>query len=418
VLQLLEFRALLGARFTNSLATSAIAVVVGFQVWELSHDPLALGTLGLVEAIPALGLMLFGGHLADRRDRRTIVLISSTIAALATVVLGVIALDAVRLGLLPIFATIFLVGLASGFERPALSAFEAQVIPLKHAAVGTSWASTASLIGAICGPAVGGLSVAFIGIPGTYLLLAVLLGLSTLFVSIIARKPAPEPEATESLWAGLTSGIRYVFRNQYLVGSMALDLFAVFFGGAVALLPIFAIDILHAGPVGLGILRTAPSVGALLIMLAATRRPPTRRAGPILLTCVAGFGVSMIVFALSTNFMLSFVALFFSGVTDGVSVIIRSVTMRVMSPEHMRGRISSVNWVFIGASNEIGAFESGVAARLLGVVPSVLMGGIVTLLVVGAVALLAPELRRMDLRARLAGPLPQGPETEPTVTPA
>jgi MFS family permease len=188
-----------------------------------------------------------------------------------------------------------------------------------------------------------------------------------------------------------------VLKNQYLAGSMALDLFAVLFGGAMAMLPVFASDILKTGPVGLGLLRTAPSVGALVVMLLATRRPPTARAGRNLFLCVAGFGLSMIVFALSQNFVLSMIALFFSGVTDGVSMIIRSVIVRVMSPENMRGRIASVSWIFIGASNELGAFESGVAATLFGVVPSVFVGGIVTLLVVGTTALLAPKLRRLNL---------------------
>ena len=407
LLDSVEFRALLGARLTNSLATSAIATVVGFQVWELTHDPLALGLLGLVEAIPALGLVIFGGHVADRRDRRSIVLVTSSVATAAAVLLGLISFNAASLGLLAVFVPVFIVGVASGFERPALTAFEAQVIPLQQAATGASWASSVSLAGGIAGPAIGGIAVAVIGVPWTYFALAGLLAASTACVALISRKPTPVPEAGERLWASLTSGIRYVFRNQFLVASMALDLFAVFFGGAVALLPIFADQILHAGPVGLGILRTAPSVGALVVMVTATRRPPTRYAGPLLITCVAGFGLSMLVFAVSTSFVLSFLALLMSGVTDGVSMIIRSLIVRLMSPENMRGRISSVNWVFIGASNEIGAFESGVAARLLGTVPAVLAGGAVTLLVVGAVVLLAPELRRLDLRGRMnAQPIP------------
>jgi MFS family permease len=396
-----EFRALVGARLTQTLATNALATVVGFQVWELTHDPLALGLLGLVEAIPALGLMLVGGHVADRRDRRSIILITSAMATAAALLLCLIALQAQSLGLLPILGAIFLMGVAIGFERPALFAFEMQVIPIEHAAKGGAWLSSTWQAGAIIGPALGGILVAVIGVPSTYLVLAVLLAVSTGFVALIARQPMPVPEAGERLLASLASGIRYVFRNQFLVGSMALDLFAVLFGGAIALLPIFADEILHAGPVGLGLLRTAPSVGALLVMVGATRRPPTRYAGPILLACVTGFGLSMIVFAISTNFILSFAALFFSGVTDGISVIIRGLILRVMTPEQMRGRVSSVNWVFIGASNEIGALESGIAARLLGPAAAVLAGGIVTLLVVAGVFLMAPELRRLDLRARL-----------------
>jgi MFS family permease len=243
----------------------------------------------------------------------------------------------------------------------------------------------------------GGFAYALIGVTNTYLLIAALFGISVFCLFQISKKPKPVPEETESIWQSISQGARYVLKNQYLVGSMALDLFAVLFGGAMALLPIFASDILKVGPAGLGFLRMAPTLGALLVTVLGTRRPPTARAGRNLFMSVAGFGVSMIVFALSQNFWLSMLALFLSGVTDGVSMIIRGLIVRVMSPEHMRGRIASVSWVFIGASNEIGAFESGIAAKLLGVVPSVFWGGVVTLLVVGTVATLAPKLRRLNL---------------------
>ncbi len=219
----------------------------------------------------------------------------------------------------------------------------------------------------------------------------------------------PATRRARASWRAWPSGVRYVVRHQVLLGSMALDLFAVFFGGAIAMLPVFASDILHVGPIGLGLLRTAPSVGALLSMLATARIPPKRRAGPIFLICVAIFGVSMLVFGLSTSFVLSLAALFVAGLADGVSVVIRIVIVRVESPEAMRGRIASVNHVFIGASNELGAFESGVAATLLGVVPSVVAGGVLTLGIVAAVAVLAPELRRLDLGRRMI----EGPGAQP-----
>lgn len=391
-----DFRALLGARLTNSLAFSALATVVGFQVYEITRDPLALGWLGLVEAIPALSLVLFGGHVADRRDRRTIILITSALATACAVALALLARDP-ALGLIPILVVIFVTGIASGFERPALSAFEAQVIPREQAVQGVSYQASVSQTGAILGPALGGIAVAIIGVTWTYGVIAILLAVSTVFLFVIPRKPMPEPVAGESVVESLLGGIRYVRRTPALVGSMALDLFAVFFGGAIALLPIFATDILHVGPIGLGLMRTAPSVGALGVMLIATRRPPSRHAGRTLLICVAGFGVSMIVFGLSTTFALSMFALFVSGVTDGLSMIIRSTILRVLSPERIRGRVASVNWVFIGASNELGAFESGISARLFGTVPTVVAGGILTLGVVGAVALLVPSLRGLDL---------------------
>ena len=391
-----DFRALLGARFTTTLATSALATVVGYQVYIITRDPLALGWLGLVEAIPALSLMLFGGHVADRRDRRSIILVTSAAATACSVALALISADDAAT-LIPILVVIFLIGVASGFERPALTAFEAQVIPREQAVQGVSYQSTVSQTGGILGPVLGGVAVALVGVAGTYAGIALLLAIATGCLFVIPRKPMPEPVPGESIVDSLLGGLRYVARTPALIGSMALDLFAVFFGGAIALLPIFATDILHVGPVGLGLLRTAPAVGALGVMLIATRRPPSRHAGRTLLICVAGFGVSMIVFGLSTTFALSMVALFFSGVTDGLSMIIRSTILRVLSPERIRGRVASVNWVFIGASNELGAFESGVAASIFGTVPTVVGGGLITLAVVGAVALLVPTLRTLDL---------------------
>ena len=401
LLRLPEVRALLGARGLASLGMSAIATVVAFQTYEVTGEPLALGLLGLVEAIPALALMLFGGHIADRYDRRLIILVTGSLLVVGALALALLALDPEALGLVGILAVVFLIGVAAGFERPALTAFETQVIPLEHATRGASWTGSVWMTGAILGPAIGGLSVAFLGTAATYTLLAGLLALAVLLVARIASKPMPDVSRSESITTSLASGVRYVARSQVLVGSMALDLFAVFFGGAIALLPVFASDILHVGPVGLGVLRTSPAVGALLAMLVTARVPPRRRAGPIFLACVAIFGVSMIVFGLSTDFVLSLAALFVAGLADGVSVVIRIVILRVESPEAMRGRIAAVNHVFIGGSNELGAFESGVAATLLGVVPSVVAGGFVTLAIVGAVAVLVPDLRRLDLGRRL-----------------
>jgi MFS family permease len=401
LLRLPEMRALLAARGLAVFGMTAIATVVGFQTYEVTGNPLSLGLLGLVEAIPALALMLFGGHFADRYDRRSIILVTGSLLVLGALVLALLALDPQTIGLVGILGVVFLIGVAAGFERPALTAFETQVIPIEHAVRGASWSGSVWMVGAILGPAVGGLSVAIVGTPATYLMIALLLAIAILCVKRIAPKPMPPIEADEDIRSSLASGIRYVARSQVLLGAMALDLFAIFFGGAMALLPIFASDILHVGPAGLGLLRTTPALGALLAMLATARLPPRRRAGPIFLTCVAIFGVSMIAFGLSTSFLLSLGALFVAGLVDGVSVVIRTVILRVESPEAMRGRIASVNHVFIGASNELGAFESGVAATIVGVIPSVIAGGFVTIGVVAVVGLLMPELRRLDLGRRL-----------------
>jgi MFS family permease len=420
LLALPEFRALLGARVTNSLAMSALVTVVAFQVYDITRDPLALGWLGLVEAIPALSLVLFGGHVADRRDRRTIVVITSALMTACALALAALAATGSP-ALLGILAVIFTTGLASGFERPAQTALEAQVVPVEQAARGISFLSSLSLGGSIAGPALGGIAIALLGVTTTYAVIAALLAVSTICLALIAKKPISDPIVDEPMIQSLLGGIRYVARTPILVGSMALDLFAVFFGGAIALLPIFASDILFVGPIGLGLLRTAPSVGALLAMAAATHRPPGRHAGRTLLIAVAGFGVSMVVFGWSTIFAVSLVALFFAGVTDGISMVIRSTILRVMSPERIRGRVASVNWVFIGASNELGAFESGVAARLFGTVPSVVGGGLLTLAVVAAVTWLIPALRTLDLETARptddGTPAARAPEPEPEPEP-
>jgi len=391
-----EFRAFLVLRYLFAFSGSAFATVVGFQTYVITGDPLALGTLGLVEAIPALSLMLFGGHFADRRDRRSIVIATSVVATACAAILAMVS-ESGSVTLLWILAVVFIAGVASGFERPAITAFEAQIIPREYAVKGVSYVSSVSELGMILGPTVGGILAAVIGVAWTYGAIAVLNAVAIGCILLIRRKPMPEVDESESLVESVLGGWRYVQRTPALLGSMALDLFAVFFGGAMALLPVFATDILHVGAAGLGVMRTAPSVGALLAMLISTRRPPSRRAGATLIVCVAGFGVSMIVFGLSTVFWLSLVALFFAGVTDGVSMVIRSTILRVLSPERLRGRVASVNWVFIGASNELGAFESGVAARIFGTVPAVVGGAILTLGVVGLVAVLVPTLRTLDL---------------------
>jgi MFS family permease len=380
------------------VGSSALLTVLGYQVYQITGDPLMLGILGLVAGLPALALGLFGGHLADRRDRRIIVFTTSTCLALLVLVLAVVSFEAADATLPAILVVVFLTGVASGIERPALTAFEAQVIPLARATQGTAWVSSTWTAGGLLGPSLGGLAVAFVGVPVTYLLIAIVLAASPIGIMRIARKPVPPPETGESAIASITEGLRFVFRREQLWGSMTLDLFAVLFGGVEALLPVFAADVLFVGPFGLGLLRTAPAIGALSTLLITTRRPPERHAGPLLFAAVAGFGVSILVFSVSTDFALSMLALLFLGATDAVSMVIRQVTVRMYSPEHMRGRIASVSYLFIGASNEIGAFESGLAARVLGTVPSVFLGGVVTLVVTGLVAIVAPSLRRLDLR--------------------
>jgi MFS family permease len=396
-----EFRYWMVANAFATLAGRALAVALGYQIYQLTHTPLALGMLGLVEAIPALSLALFGGHAADRYDRRFIVLTTRAVSVLAAVGLALISLNPQTLGLVALYLVVFIAGLARGFGDPAASAFETQIVSRELYVNAATWGGSIWQVTSIVGPTLGGLSCAWLGITNTYLLIAGFLAIAWVCAAIVKSKPMPPPPEEsgkqESIWQSIALGVRYVFQQPVLVGGMALDLFAVLFGGAVALLPIFASDILKVGPTGLGLLTAAPSVGALVSMLWATRYPPVKHAGKILLGVVAGFGISIIVFALSENFYLSFLALMASGLFDGVSVVIRETMLRLLSPEHLRGRIAAVSWIFIGSSNEIGAFESGVAANWLGTVPAVWMGGLVTLAVVGITALAAPQLRALNL---------------------
>jgi MFS family permease len=397
--QYADFRCLLTAIACSTLASRGLAVILGYQVFALTKNPLSLGMLGLVEAIPALSLALYGGHIADRHDRRTILRCTLLISVVCAAAFAGIMATGVGTGgpsLTLMYAVVFVAGMARGFAEPAAAALEAQTVPLELLVHSSTLYTTAWLACAVAGPVVAGFVFAHLGAVTTYSFFALLFGAAWLAVSGISPKPVePSPHHEETIWQSIAVGVRYVTRDQVLLGSMALDLFAVLFGGAIAILPVFASEILHVGTTELGFLTAAPNAGALVTMLIATRHPPVKHAGRNLLLAVAGFGVSMIVFAFSTNLYLSLVALTFSGIFDGVSVVIRRFILRVMSPDHLRGRIAAVSMVFIGSSNEIGAFESGMAASALGTRRSVWLGGIVTLMIVTGTSLLAPRLRRL-----------------------
>ena len=389
-----DFRVYLLSTAFFTLASRALAVVIGFQVYHLSHRPIALGLLGLVEAIPAVGLSLYGGHVSDRADRRNILLATTLVSVACAGLLSLLSEKGV--GLFWFYAVIFLAGIARGFADPAGSAFEAQIVPRPLMVNASAWAATVWQTCAIVGPALGGLSYGMFGPAPTYLAIGTSFACSWIAVALVPSRPIPAPDET-SVLRSISEGVRYVFRDQVLLGSMALDLFAVLFGGATALFPIFAADILKVGPQGLGLLAAAPSAGSLVALAWAMRRPPKKRAGETLLWSVTGFGVSMIAFGLSRSFALSLVCLAFSGLFDGISVVVRRSILRLMSPEPLRGRIAAVSWIFIGSSNEIGAFESGVVASLIGTVPAVWGGGAVTLLVAAFVARRMPRLRSLSL---------------------
>jgi MFS family permease len=401
-----EIRLMLAASGFAGLANRALAVVVGYQVYALTKSPLMIGFLGLVEAVPAIALSLYGGHVADRADRRAIILCARLVSFACAVAFAVISLDSHAASVIALFAVVFAAGLARGFHDPAAIAFEAQVVPQHLTLNASSWFSTVWQGTAIVGPALGGIAYDLAGPVATYAGLATLHALSALALAGIAKKPKPVPRAGESILRSIGIGVRFVFGNQVLVASMALDLFAVMFGGVVALIPVFADVVLKIGATGVGILVAAPAAGGILIMLWSTRHPPIRHAGRNLMLCVTGFGISVIVFALSTNFYLSLAALALSGMFDGISVVIRRAILRLHSPEHMRGRIAAVNMMFISASNELGAFQSGMAAAAFGTVRYVWLGGIATILIAAGVASFAPKLRRLHLGAGAAESVP------------
>jgi MFS family permease len=394
-LALAEVRYFLATIAFFTMANRALAVVIGLQIYGLTHSPLALGWLGLIEAIPALSLSLFGGYAADRFDRRTILLITKAVSVGCALILSWISLNP-QPNVMALYAVVFLAGIARGFSDPATTAFEAQIVPKELTVNVSSWVGSTWLSCSMIGPALVGFSYEFLGVSRTYQILAGIFLLAWIFTSLISPKPHAKIARNESIFKSMSLGIKFVLKEQALLGAMTLDLFAVFFGGAMALLPIFATDILHVGARGLGFLEAAPAAGALLVMLYSTHHPPIRHAGRNLLICVAGFGVSIIVFAFSKNFGLSLVALMLSGAFDGVSMVIRRSMVRLLSPDHMRGRVASVSWIFVGASNELGAFESGFLAHLIGVVPCVWVGGSITLLVVAITATIAPKLRRLS----------------------
>ncbi|WP_276367274.1 MFS transporter [Chryseolinea sp. H1M3-3] len=399
-LKIPDFRLFISARFCVTLAIQIQAVVVAWQVYEITKDPLSLGLIGLAEAVPSIGVSLYAGHIADSFQRKRIILICLTTLLVCSIALLSFTLDIgdvlVAYGVTPIYSVIFLSGIARGFLTPAIFSYMPQLIPRELYPNAVTWNSTLWETAAIGGPALGGVIYGFLGITASYLTDVLLMATGLILAMGIANKSLPEKTEEQGVIEKIRSGLRFVFRHPIILGAISLDLFAVLFGGAVALLPIFADEILMVGKVGLGVLRSAPAVGALLMAFYITHHPITKNTGKILLYCVAGFGVSMILFALSTNFWLSLGLLMMSGMFDCISVIIRGTLLQTLTPENMKGRVSAVNHIFIGSSNEIGMFESGVAARLMGVVPSVIFGGCMTIFVVGVTGWVAKSLRTLQ----------------------
>jgi len=399
VLKIQDFRNFLLGRFFGVVGTQIQAVIVGWQIYELTGDPLSLGLIGLAEVIPATLVSLFAGHLADKISRRSIILNTFLILLACSISLLVLSMNVIEIfvsKLYPYYVVISITGVARGFIGASMSSLMAQLVPRELYHSSSAWNSTGWQIASVSGPFLGGFLYNINGPVLAYSLDVALMILAVIFFSFVKPKPIPDKKTSETLLESLSVGFKFVFSNKLVLSALSLDMFAVLFGGAVALLPIFAADILKVGPDGLGILRAAPSVGAAVMALALAHNPPKENAGKSLLFSVAGFGIAIILFGLSTNFYLSLFCLFLSGIFDSVSVVVRSTIIQAFTPDEMRGRVAAVNSIFIGSSNELGAFESGVSARFMGTIPSVIFGGCMTILVVSITSILSPTLRKLN----------------------
>ncbi|HYI00044.1 MFS transporter [Hyalangium sp.] len=388
-----DFRLYQGARLFMTLGVQMQSVAVGLHVYSLTQRPLDLGYVGLAQFLPALVLSLVTGDTADRHDRRGVLLCCyATMVTCALLLFGMS-----RAGVnetWPLYIVLVLIGTARAFAGPAGQSLVPHLVPIQHLSTAVAWNSSVFQVGTIVGPAVGGVLYSAVHATGVYLTCAVMMAVAATMLALMRVRTGRMEQAATS-WQRLLGGIRYVWRQKVVLGAISLDLFAVLLGGATALLPIYAQDILHTGPWGLGVLRSAPAVGAALIALSLVMFPLRRNAGVVMLACVALFGVATVVFGVSSHLGLSVVALVVLGAADMVSVVIRQTLVQLATPPEMRGRVSAVNMVFIGASNELGEFESGVTAEWFGVVPSVVLGGVGTCVVVLLWAGLFPELRRI-----------------------
>jgi len=404
VIRYKDFRLFLIYRFLMTVATLMQSVIVGWQLYNITKDVLSLGMIGLTEVIPQVSIALFAGHFVDIWDRKRIIFYTTFLLLIGSSILTVYSIPVLNVqqlyGVTPIFVTIFISGLVRGILMPANTALLGQLVPRDLLTAAATWSSTVWHIAAVTGPALGGLIYGFFGVVPAYSVVFAFYLLCAAFLLFIKSpgKVALVAGAAEGIFVRIKEGINYVFNNKVLLNAFALDMFAVFFGGAVAMLPVFASDILKVGPEGLGFLRACPAIGAILMSIILTFKPPVSSSGSQLLYSVFGFGVCMIVFAFSKSFLLSSVCLFMSGVFDNVSVIIRASILQLFTSDEMKGRVAAVNSIFIGSSNELGAFESGFAAKFMGLIPSVVFGGVMTLIIVSLTAWKSPTLRNLALK--------------------
>ena len=402
-----EFNIFLLVRFAMVFAWTMQFVVIEWEVYSLTKNPLSLGIIGLMEVIPAVSMALFAGHVVDQSEKRGLLI--KCIFGFSVVSLGLFLLTWPRIigdlstnvVLYLVYFLVFLGGIVRAFLGPTIFSLFSLLVPKKIYPNAATWSSSVWQMGAVVGPAAGGFFIHWIGVHWSMCFVFAFSLMALLLLLQIPKKPILNPNIGEPIMKSLKEGIKFVRNTRVILGALTLDMFAVLFGGAVALLPIYAQDILKVGPEGFGILRAAPAVGALLIMFTSAHFPLNKNAGMKLLAAIFGFGVCIIVFGISTWFWVSVIALFLSGATDGISMVIRQTILQLRTPDAMRGRVASVNSMFVGSSNELGAFESGLTAKLMGTVTAVVFGGGMTILTVLGTGFFFPKLRKLGLRKDL-----------------
>jgi predicted MFS family arabinose efflux permease len=402
ILKIVEYRNFIIARFFYVMALRMVTTIIGWRIYEITHNPFAIGLIGLSEFLPAFCLALYAGHVIDKSDKRALLLTTTT--AYLVCVGGLITLsttpviDALGSHWIQwlIYMTIFLTGVIRAFAGPTMNAIVAQIVPREELPSAVTLNSSAFLTASVIGHATGGFLIAKTTYVHSFIVVGIYVCIALYFLSRIAPKQIMVTRSERRTWDSILDGLRFVWRTREVLGAMALDLFAVLFGGAVAMIPVFARDILQVGAIGFGWLNAASDIGSMTTIAILTLRPLRHKQGLRLMYVVAGFGACIILFGLSRWYLLSFLALLASGLLDGVSVVIRGTILQLKTPDEMRGRVSAVNSMFINSSNELGQFESGVMARLMGVVPSVVFGGCMTIGIVVATWFRAPSLREME----------------------
>ncbi|MBT8550288.1 MFS transporter [Polynucleobacter paneuropaeus] len=392
------FKTILLYRVGNTLSYQIMMVAVGWHLYEITNSVVSLGLVGLAELVPYFLFALYSGHAVDHYSRKKIAALACFIHMSVALFLTAIALGWLSPPVPLIYTAVALIGVGRAVMRPAYQALFGQVIPREHLARYTAYASSAFQICVVAGPGLGGLLIGFAGLEWTYLVAAIAGAIGLYGVSLIKVKQENTGNLSGNFLKSFLEGFHYVKQHELILGTMALDMFAVLFGGAVSILPAFVKEVLHAGPEILGILRAAPAAGAVITGIYLASRPLMIDSGKYLLMAVAGFGLAIIAFGLSNSLWVCAFFLFISGCCDSVSVVIRGSIIQLTTPDHMRGRIGAINGIFIGSSNELGALESGIAASLMGLVPSIIFGGIATIAVVLITSKLAPQLRKLHIR--------------------